>query len=123
MRERRESILPITFLIGSIQSDTKFLCCLVWVQKDQLRVYIITARINPVPSMILPKLFFSEAKAFGLKTPSRINSIKTTECPSPAVRPAYSVSDCSKIESSFGMVRSNWRHWIRQILDKLHGQR
>jgi dTDP-4-dehydrorhamnose reductase len=66
---------------------------------------------------------FLEAKAFGLKTPSRINSIKTTEYPTSAFRPAYSVLDCSKIQTAFGMVRSNWRYGIRQTLDKLHNQR
>jgi len=64
---------------------------------------------------------FSEAKALGVKTPNRINSIVTSEYPTPAVRPAYSVLNCSKIGSAFDITCSNWRIGIRQVLDKLSG--
>lgn len=63
---------------------------------------------------------FSEVKALGFKVPSHINSIETTEYPTRAVRPAYSILECSKIGSSFGIVRSNWRNGMRQALYKLH---
>ena len=66
------------------------------------------------------KGIFSEAGALGLNTPKQINSIETTDYPTPAVRPAYSVLDCSKVGSDFGIVTSNWRNGIRQALYKLH---
>lgn len=65
---------------------------------------------------------FSEAKIFGLKTPSRINSIETAEYPTPAIRPAYSVLDCSKIDNTFDIAPSNWRYGIKCVLEKVHNQ-
>tara|TARA_B110001469_G_C9647851_1_gene328619 strand:- start:4375 stop:5256 length:882 start_codon:yes stop_codon:yes gene_type:complete len=68
------------------------------------------------------QFIFSEAVALGLKAPKRVNSIDTREYPTPAVRPAYSVLDCYKIGSDFGIVSSNWRNGVRQALFKLHSQ-
>ena len=65
---------------------------------------------------------FTEAETFGLKTPSRINSIYTTEYPTRAMRPAYSVLACSKIESAFGIAPSSWRDGIKSVLGKVHEQ-
>ena len=65
------------------------------------------------------RAIFLEAKAQGLKTPGYVKSIKTADYPTPAVRPAYSVLDCTKIESCFGVTRSNWRDGIKTVIDRL----
>ena len=64
---------------------------------------------------------FLEAEVQGLKTPSYVKSIMTADYPTPAMRPAYSVLDCSKIESCFEVTRSNWRDGIKIVIDKLQG--
>jgi dTDP-4-dehydrorhamnose reductase len=63
---------------------------------------------------------FAEAKTFGLKTPSRINSIDSTKYPTRAMRPAYSVLACSKIDNTFGIAPSSWRDGIKSVLEKVH---
>ena len=67
------------------------------------------------------RAIFSEAEIHGLKSPSNIKSITTVEYPTPAIRPAYSVLDCSKIESCFDVTRSNWRDGIKVVIDRLQG--
>jgi dTDP-4-dehydrorhamnose reductase len=69
------------------------------------------------------RAIFSEAEIHGLKSPSNIKSITTVEYPTPAIRPPYSVLDCSKIEDVFGVTRSNWRDGIKIVTDRLQGQR
>ncbi|MDB4068962.1 dTDP-4-dehydrorhamnose reductase [Pseudomonadales bacterium] len=68
------------------------------------------------------RAIFSEAETHGLKSPSNIKSITTVEYPTPAIRPAYSVLDCTKIENIFGVTRSNWRDGIKIVTDRLQGQ-
>ena len=67
------------------------------------------------------RAIFLEAEVQGLKTPSYVKSITTADYPTPAIRPAYSVLDCSKIESSFEVTRSNWRDGIKVVIDRLQG--
>ena len=67
------------------------------------------------------RAIFLEAEVQGLKTPSYVKSIKTADYPTPAIRPAYSVLDCSKIESCFEVTRSNWRDGISIVIDRLKG--
>jgi dTDP-4-dehydrorhamnose reductase len=69
------------------------------------------------------RAIFSAAEIHGLKSPSNIKSITTFEYPTPAIRPVYSVLDCTKIENSFGVTRSNWRDGIKIVTDRLQGQR
>ena len=69
------------------------------------------------------RAIFSEAEIHGLKSPRYIKSITTADYPTPAIRPAYSVLDCTKIENSFDVTRSNWRDGIRIVIDKLQSQR
>ena len=64
---------------------------------------------------------FLEAEVQGLKTPSYVKSITTADYPTPAIRPAYSVLDCTKIESVFDVTRSNWRDGIKIVIDRLQG--
>jgi dTDP-4-dehydrorhamnose reductase len=67
------------------------------------------------------RAIFLEAEVQGLKTPSYVKSITTADYPTPAIRPAYSVLDCSKIESCFDVTRSNWRDGIKVVIDRLQG--
>jgi len=67
------------------------------------------------------RAIFLEAEVQGLKTPSYIKSITTADYPTPAIRPAYSVLDCTKIESVFDVTRSNWRDGIKSVIDRLQG--
>jgi dTDP-4-dehydrorhamnose reductase len=69
------------------------------------------------------RAIFSEAEIHGLKSPRYIKSITTADYPTPAIRPAYSVLDCTKIENSFDVTRSNWRDGIRIVIDTLQSQR
>ncbi|MDB4151146.1 dTDP-4-dehydrorhamnose reductase [Pseudomonadales bacterium] len=69
------------------------------------------------------RAIFSEAEIHGLKSPRNIKSITTVDYPTPAIRPAYSVLDCTKIESVFGVTPSNWRDGIKTATDRLQGQR
>ena len=65
------------------------------------------------------RTIFLEAEVQGLKTPSYVKSITTADYPTPAIRPAYSVLDCTKIESVFDVTRSNWRVGIKIVIDRL----
>ena len=69
------------------------------------------------------RAIFSEAEIHGLKSPSNIKSITTVDYPTPAIRPAYSVLDCTKIENVFGVTPSNWRDGIKIVTDRLQDQR
>jgi dTDP-4-dehydrorhamnose reductase len=69
----------------------------------------------------LARAIFLEAKVRGLKTPSYVKSITTADYPTPAIRPAYSVLNCTKIESVFDVTRSNWRDGIKIVIDSLQG--
>ncbi|MDY0039250.1 MAG: dTDP-4-dehydrorhamnose reductase [Desulforhabdus sp.] len=46
--------------------------------------------------------------------------ITTADYPTPAVRPAWSVLDCHKIEEAFGIVPSNWRDVLSAMMLELH---
>lgn len=45
-----------------------------------------------------------------------IHPIPTAEYPTPAARPAYSVLDCSKLESLVGQRMTDWRKNLREML-------
>jgi len=65
------------------------------------------------------RAIFLEAEINDFKTPSYIKSITTVDYPTPAIRPAYSVLNCTKIESVFDVTRSNWRDGIKIVIDRL----
>jgi dTDP-4-dehydrorhamnose reductase len=67
------------------------------------------------------RAIFLEAEVRKLKTPSYVKSITTADYPTPAIRPAYSVLDCSKIESCFNVASSSWRDGIKIVIDRLQG--
>lgn len=66
---------------------------------------------------------FLETEVQGLKTPSHLKSITTADYRTPAMRPAYSVLDCTKIQSVFDVTQSNWRDGIKTVIDRLQAQR
>ena len=62
---------------------------------------------------------FDQAKIKNLKIPSKINSIETSAYPLEAIRPAFSVLDCSKILEEFGVCSSNWNVGINNVINKI----
>ena len=62
---------------------------------------------------------FEEARNYGLRAPKFIESITTSEYPTPAKRPCYSVLDNNKIHKVFGVVPSDWRRGITSVLTSL----
>ena len=62
---------------------------------------------------------FDQAMANNLKLPGIVNSIETSAYPTPAIRPAFSVLNCSKIENDFGVQSSNWHDGIGRVISKL----
>jgi len=47
-----------------------------------------------------------------------VTAISTTEYPTPAKRPAYSVLDCGKLKKTFGIQLPDWEECLRLVLDK-----
>ena len=62
---------------------------------------------------------FAQADQLGYRTPKQVQSIATKDYPTPATRPEYSVFDCTKIENTFNISRSNWRFGIDRVLSLL----
>lgn len=62
---------------------------------------------------------FDRATKAGFKTPVLLKPIKTSDYQTPASRPIYSVLDCSKTLSEFGISPSDWREGIQQVLSKI----
>jgi dTDP-4-dehydrorhamnose reductase len=65
------------------------------------------------------KEIFAQADQLGYRTPKQVQSIATKDYPTPAKRPGYSVFDCTKIENTFNISRSNWRIGIDRVLSML----
>ncbi len=63
---------------------------------------------------------FEEAQAFEPFRVRDIVPIPTTDYPTPAQRPAYSVLDCSKIQAYFGITPRPWRDSLRDCLQELY---
>lgn len=47
-----------------------------------------------------------------------IHPIPTSEFPTPAKRPVYSVLDISKIQEVYGVASPNWKDSLKSLLDK-----
>jgi dTDP-4-dehydrorhamnose reductase len=62
---------------------------------------------------------FENARMYGLLTPKVIESISTSEYPTPAKRPCYSVLDNKKIHKVFDIAPSNWSNGITSALTSL----
>ncbi len=69
----------------------------------------------------LPVRYFLEAEVYRLKILSYVKSVMTADYPTPAIRPAYSVLDCSKIDSCFDVTSPSWRDGIKIVIDRLQG--
>ena len=50
---------------------------------------------------------------------TRVMPIRTSDYPSPAKRPTWSVLDCSKIKRIFGICQRLWREGLLKVLDTL----
>ena len=72
------------------------------------------------PSIVIHASAYSlEAESWRLKTPNSISFIKAADYPTLAVRPAFCVLSCSKIESILKITPSDWRARIKCVLEKL----
>ena len=66
------------------------------------------------------EVIFEEARISGLQTPSLIHQIRTSDYPTAAERPRYSVLDCHKIRNTFGINTSDWKLGVKNIVSKFH---
>ncbi len=67
----------------------------------------------------------TQAQAHGavLKAgPEQVLSIPASAYPTPAMRPANSILDCSKFCTSFGLVLPDWRHHVNRLVAELATQ-
>ena len=51
--------------------------------------------------------------------PARLSPISTEDFPTPAQRPFYSVLECTRIQSEFGVQIHPWRERLAEMLDRL----
>ena len=65
------------------------------------------------------QVIFSEASQLNHKIPHSVKPINTVDYSTIAVRPAYSVLDCSKIKSYFGINNSEWMLGVKTATKKL----
>ncbi len=49
----------------------------------------------------------------------RVTPIATADWPTRAVRPAYSVLDCTKIAAAYGIAQPDWRPALDAVIDEL----
>jgi dTDP-4-dehydrorhamnose reductase len=49
----------------------------------------------------------------------RIRAITTAQYPTPALRPAYSVLSCDKLEKTFGIRPPDWRVGLQTVLEEI----
>ncbi len=60
---------------------------------------------------------FAQAILGNTESTCRLLPIPTTEYPTPAMRPAYSVLDNMKLHDLFGLALPDWRHSLQQCMD------
>jgi dTDP-4-dehydrorhamnose reductase len=64
---------------------------------------------------------FTQAVAQGmLQNAPTVTSILASEYPTPAKRPTFSMLDCEKIKTVFGITPSDWREELAVVLKTLH---
>ncbi|HZH96225.1 MAG TPA: dTDP-4-dehydrorhamnose reductase [Flavisolibacter sp.] len=62
---------------------------------------------------------FAEAIRDHIMSPCIVYPIPTTQYPTPAARPKYSVLDCQKIKDTFGIQATPWQSSLKICLDSL----
>jgi len=62
---------------------------------------------------------FSQAHDLADLSPPEVLAIPTSEYPTKAVRPLYSVLDCTKIERALGLPRPSWKQSLREVVEQL----
>jgi len=50
-----------------------------------------------------------------------VNPIPTSDYPTPARRPSYSVFDTSRIQETFGISIKDWKESLKECLEKIQG--
>lgn len=60
---------------------------------------------------------FKSMKARGMKTPTRVLAIPSSEYPVPAQRPLNSRLDNTKIKNAYGIVMPSWQDSLKECLD------
>lgn len=65
------------------------------------------------------RIIFDLASVNGLSTPSSIKALKTSDYPTPAKRPKYSCLNNERISQRFGVVASDWKKGILDVVKKL----
>jgi dTDP-4-dehydrorhamnose reductase len=68
------------------------------------------------------RVIFEEASLAGFQTPNLIRSIKSSDYPTAAVRPVYSVLECHKIRNTFGVNTSDWKLGVKNVVSNFHLQ-
>ena len=66
------------------------------------------------------ELIFSKAKTYGFTTPEIVLPINTSEYPTLAKRPKYSVLDSSRLINKFNVELSNLEKGINKVLDRMN---
>ncbi|WP_027896837.1 dTDP-4-dehydrorhamnose reductase [Zestomonas thermotolerans] len=65
---------------------------------------------------------FRQAGQMGLlERLPRVDAISTSDYPTPARRPAWSVLSCSRLEADHGIGQPDWREGLRRVLEELAG--
>lgn len=59
------------------------------------------------------------AKKYGVTQAKSIEAVTSVEWPANALRPAYSVMDCSKILATFGIRQRPWRSGLVKVIDQV----
>ncbi len=62
---------------------------------------------------------FKVAEAAGFSTPNNVYPISSSEYPTKAIRPSYSVLNCSKIHKKFNVEPPSWEEGILTVMSKL----
>ena len=93
-------------------------------ERDQaLGTYHLTSSV-PCSWFEFATAIFDEAHAAGIigRKPE-LTPISTSQYPTPAQRPAWSVLDNGKLALVFGLASPPWRHGLRDVIDQLQKQK